>query len=45
MDLSDQGIVKEMEKHGRHDLGSLALEPEAVTPPEADREPERQKDR
>src|SRR5215475_752278 len=38
MDLSDQEIVKEMEKHGRHDLGSLALEPEAVTPPEADHE-------
>jgi hypothetical protein len=41
MDLSDQGIVKEMEKHGRHDLGSLALEPEAKTPREADHEPER----
>jgi cardiolipin synthase A/B len=45
MDLSDQGIVKEMEKHGRHDLGSLALEPEAKTPRDADQEPERQKDR
>jgi cardiolipin synthase A/B len=26
MDLSDQGIAKEMEKHSRQDLGSLAIE-------------------
>jgi phosphatidylserine/phosphatidylglycerophosphate/cardiolipin synthase-like enzyme len=34
MNLSDQGIVKEMEKHSRRDLGSLALEPETKTPRE-----------
>lgn len=45
MNLSDQGIVKEMEKHGRHDLGSLALEAEVKTPGEGDREQGRQKDR
>ena len=44
MNLSDQGIVKEMEKHGRHDLGSLALEPEVKTPREGDREPDLEKD-
>src|SRR5499427_6234576 len=36
MDLSDQGIIKEMETHGRHDLGSLALGPEVKTPHEDD---------
>jgi phosphatidylserine/phosphatidylglycerophosphate/cardiolipin synthase-like enzyme len=44
MNLSDQGIVKEMEEHGRHDLGSLALEPGGKTPREDDREPDHQKD-
>jgi phosphatidylserine/phosphatidylglycerophosphate/cardiolipin synthase-like enzyme len=28
LDLSDQGIIEEMEKHGRQYFGSLALEPE-----------------
>jgi cardiolipin synthase len=28
IDLSDRGIIKEMESHGRRDYGSLALEPE-----------------
>jgi cardiolipin synthase A/B len=32
IDLSDQGIIKEMESHGRRDYGSLALEPEAKKP-------------
>src|SRR5262245_26123798 len=36
MDLSDQGIIEEMEKHGRHDLGSLALGPEIKTSHEND---------
>ncbi|MGH9840815.1 MAG: phospholipase D-like domain-containing protein [Blastocatellia bacterium] len=31
LDLSDQGIIEEMEKHGRQDFGSLALEPEEKT--------------
>jgi phosphatidylserine/phosphatidylglycerophosphate/cardiolipin synthase-like enzyme len=44
INLSDHGIVKEMEKHGRHDLGSLALEAEAKTPREDDRKQGRQKD-
>ncbi|MEP7342130.1 MAG: hypothetical protein ABI977_30650 [Acidobacteriota bacterium] len=28
MNLSDQGIINEMENHGRQDFGSLALESE-----------------
>jgi phosphatidylserine/phosphatidylglycerophosphate/cardiolipin synthase-like enzyme len=35
IDLSDQGIIKEMESHGRQDYGSLALEPE-VKPTDPD---------
>ena len=31
INLSDQGIIKEMESHGRQDYGSLALEPEVKT--------------
>ena len=31
IDLSDQGIVKEMESHGRRDYSSLTLEPEVKT--------------
>lgn len=45
MNLSDQGIVKEMEKHGRHDLGSLALEPKVKTPDEDDRDSDHDQDR
>jgi cardiolipin synthase A/B len=37
MNLSDQGIAKEMEKHDHHDLGSLAIEPEVTTTREDDR--------
>lgn len=31
INLSDQGIIEEMENHGRQDYGSLALEPELIT--------------
>jgi len=37
MNLSDHGIAEEMEKHGRHNHGSLALESEVKTPRADDR--------
>jgi cardiolipin synthase A/B len=45
IDLSDQGIVKEMESHGRQDYGSLALEPEVKTTDLDDRKPNHKKGR
>ena len=45
IDLSDQGIVEEMESHGRRDYGSLALEPEVKTTDLDDRKPNHKKGR
>src|SRR5262249_4284628 len=45
IDLSDQGIVIEMESHGRRDYGSLALEPEVKTTDLDDRKPNHKKGR
>jgi phosphatidylserine/phosphatidylglycerophosphate/cardiolipin synthase-like enzyme len=45
IDLSDQGIIKEMESHGRQDYGSLALEPEVKTTDPDEHKPSHKKGR
>jgi hypothetical protein len=45
LDLSDQGIIEEMEKHGRQDFGSLALEPEEKNAHPDDRKPNHKRER
>jgi len=45
IDLSDQGIIKEMESHSRRDYGSLALEPEVETTDPDDSKPSHKKGR
>src|SRR5262245_63715472 len=45
IDLSDQGIVKEMESHGRREYGSFALDPDAKTTGPDDRKPNNKKRR
>jgi phosphatidylserine/phosphatidylglycerophosphate/cardiolipin synthase-like enzyme len=45
IDLSDQGIIKEMESHGRRDYGSLALDPDVKTTSPDDLKPNHKKGR
>jgi len=45
LDLSDQGIIEEMEKHGRQDFGSLALESETETTHQDDHKPGHKRER
>lgn len=45
INLSDQGIIEEMENHGRRDYSSLALEPEVKTTRPDDRKPNRKRER